>query len=108
MGQIYVSPEDAMASAQSFDDIAQYYTDVETNACDMEADVYGAWEGDAASACKETFARIEECLGQLGEEVLVHAGLIQDAVGNYIDQDEYIARSIEAERAGGARPVIRP
>ena len=52
MGQIYVSPEDAMASAQSFDDIAQYYTDVETNACDMEADVYGAWEGDAANACK--------------------------------------------------------
>lgn len=101
MAEIKVNPDDAQHAIAGFDDIAADYVDVEQSASDMESAVYGDWSGDAANACKETFAKIEECLEQLGQEVVVHAGIVSAAVATFLEQDQCIAGGYGAGGSGG-------
>lgn len=98
MGQIKVNQGDAAHVAAQFDGIAADYTDVEQCASDTESTVYGDWSGDAANACKETFKKIEECLDQLGQEVVVHSATVTSAVQAFLAQDQSLAGGY---RAGG-------
>jgi WXG100 family type VII secretion target len=106
MGQIKVSKQDALDSADDFDDVAADVTSIQKIVDDeIQNGLYGEWEGQAADAFKETIASIDDCLSDLSDEVLTHAGLIKDAVGEYIDHDEYLARQMAEGSSGNSYTV---
>ena len=91
--KIYVNQQSALSSADEFDGISKDYESIKNGVAVMESDVFGDWQGEAASAAHELFKRMDECVNQLGDEVQVHAGLIKKAVATYEETDNEIAQS---------------
>lgn len=97
-GHIFVDEQAALNSAVAYDGIAQDYAAIETSAADLESELFGAWEGEAASAFKGTLACIDNCTLALEQDVLIHAGLIRNAEGKFIDKDTYLASTYTWEK----------
>lgn len=97
--KIHVNQSDALNSAQSFDNVTSDYSLVLSNIDDMESAVFGSWQGDAANAAKETFEMLETGLATVSDKVLKHAGIIRNAVGEYVSTDSSLAAAT-ASRIG--------
>lgn len=92
-GHIFVDAQAALNSALAYDGIAQNFAEIGSDAVDLENELFGAWEGEAASAFKGTLGCIDNCIEALEQDVLIHAGLIRNAEGEFIDKDTYLASS---------------
>ena len=53
-GHIFVDEQAALNSAVAYDGIAQDYAAIETSAADLGSELFGAREGEAATAFKWT------------------------------------------------------
>ena len=91
-GHIFVDEQAALNSAVAYDGIAQDYAAIGTSAADLGSELFGAWEGEAASAFKGTLACIDNCTLALEQDVL------SNAEGKFIDKDTYLASTYTWEK----------
>lgn len=89
--QINVNQQDATNAVASFDQISQDYLDISQAVTDIQSALYGEWMGQTARACKSTFTKIEECLGDLGDAVEVHAKTVKSGLSTFIAADQAAA-----------------
>ncbi|MCI6274484.1 MAG: WXG100 family type VII secretion target [Coriobacteriaceae bacterium] len=88
---IYVDGEEALKAAVVYDSVSKDYSDMRQSSLDLRSDLFGSWEGQAANAFRGTLDRIDACVGGLEQDALIHAGLIRNAEGRFIDEDQYLA-----------------
>ncbi len=90
---IKCNEQDALKTASQYDGVAKDYTNVRTDATDLESHLE-SWEGEAATACSETILRIEGCLNALSGNVLDHAGAVRSGTEYLVGTDAAAARSL--------------
>ena len=90
---IYLDQEAALDAASKYNKEAEAFQDQESRVSDMESDL-SEFEGDAATAAKDTLERMQLCMNELASCILVHSGMIQSAVGSFVDTDQSAASSI--------------
>jgi uncharacterized protein YukE len=91
VGHIYVDEEEALKAAFTYDSISKGYSGMKQRGLDLRSNLFGSWEGEAANAFKGTLDCIDDCVAGLEQDVLIHAGLIRNAEGRFVDEDRYLA-----------------
>ena len=90
---IYVDQEAAIDAASKYNEEAQAFKDQESRVSNMESDL-AEFEGQAATAAKDTLQHMNLCMNELASCILVHSGMLQGALGSFLDADQSSAASI--------------
>ena len=90
---IYIDHEVALEAASKYDEEAEAFKDQESRVSNMESNL-SEFEGNAATAAKDTLERMNLCMNELATCILVHAGMVDSAADMFVTADNSAADSI--------------